>query len=245
MRRFHWIALLALATAAAGALLLASSGVGYRQGWWSLQRGFQLLAFGAYAGVGALVLGGVGLALNRPRTNGRGFILAGVAVLAGVLLAGIPWQWQRTAGRVPRIHDISTDTEQPPQFVEIARIRSEAQAPNALDYSAEVAAQQRQGYPDLGPLVLERPLDEAYQAALAAAEARGWTIVTADAAARRIEATDTTFWFGFKDDIAVRVTPADGGGSRIDVRSVSRVGRSDVGTNARRIREYLAAVAAR
>jgi uncharacterized protein (DUF1499 family) len=69
--------------------------------------------------------------------------------------------------------------------------------------------------------------------------------VVADAAAHRIEATDTTFWFGFTDDIAVRITPTDAGGSRVDVRSASRVGRSDVGTNARRIREYLADVAKR
>ncbi|MGE0041084.1 MAG: DUF1499 domain-containing protein [Vicinamibacterales bacterium] len=245
MRRFHWIATLALVAALAGALMLASSGLGYRLGWWSLQRGFQLLTWGAFAGVGAAVLGLAGLALNRPRQNARGFVLAGVGLLAGVLLAGIPWQWQRTAAQVPRIHDISTDTETPPDFVRIAEIRTAANAPNALDYSAEVAAEQRQGYPDLGPLALPVPPDEAYQKALATAEARGWEIVTADAAARRIEATDTTFWFGFKDDIAVRVTPAEGGGSRIDVRSVSRVGRSDVGTNARRIREYLADIARR
>jgi uncharacterized protein (DUF1499 family) len=67
----------------------------------------------------------------------------------------------------------------------------------------------------------------------------GWEIVAADPAAGRIEATATTLWFGFKDDIVVRVSAAEQG-SRIDVRSVSRVGRSDVGTNAKRIREYLA-----
>jgi uncharacterized protein (DUF1499 family) len=67
----------------------------------------------------------------------------------------------------------------------------------------------------------------------------GWTMVAANAGEGRIEATDTTFWYGFKDDIVIRVTPA-GAGSRLDVRSVSRVGRSDIGTNAKRIRKYLA-----
>ena len=67
-------------------------------------------------------------------------------------------------------------------------------------------------------------------------------LVAAEAADGRIEATDTTFWFGFKDDVVVRVQPADNG-SRIDVRSESRVGKSDVGTNARRIRAYLAKLA--
>jgi uncharacterized protein (DUF1499 family) len=66
----------------------------------------------------------------------------------------------------------------------------------------------------------------------------GWTIVAAEPAAGRIEATATTRWLGFKDDVVVRIRP-DAGGSRVDVRSVSRVGKSDLGTNARRIREYL------
>jgi uncharacterized protein (DUF1499 family) len=70
----------------------------------------------------------------------------------------------------------------------------------------------------------------------------GWEVVAAVPAEERIEATATTFWFGFKDDIVVRITSADGG-SRIDVRSVSRVGRGDVGTNAKRIKAYLAQIA--
>jgi uncharacterized protein (DUF1499 family) len=82
------------------------------------------------------------------------------------------------------------------------------------------------------------PPREAFARALSAAEAMGWEVVGRDAEAGRIEAVDTTRWFGFKDDIAVRITPA-GGGSRIDVRSKSRVGRNDLGTNARRIRAYL------
>jgi uncharacterized protein (DUF1499 family) len=65
-----------------------------------------------------------------------------------------------------------------------------------------------------------------------------WKIVESNPDLGRIEATDTTLWFGFKDDVVVRVTPKEQG-SRIDVRSVSRVGRSDVGTNARRIERYL------
>jgi uncharacterized protein (DUF1499 family) len=73
---------------------------------------------------------------------------------------------------------------------------------------------------------------------VAAAEGMGWEVVGRDADTGRIEAVDTTRWFGFKDDIAIRVTPA-GAGSRIDVRSKSRVGRGDLGTNARRIRAYL------
>jgi uncharacterized protein (DUF1499 family) len=86
--------------------------------------------------------------------------------------------------------------------------------------------------------MLSIPPDKAFEQALAAARKMGWVIVDANAADGRIEATDITFWFGFKDDIVIRVTPADQR-SRVDMRSVSRVGKSDVGMNARRIRKYL------
>ena len=71
----------------------------------------------------------------------------------------------------------------------------------------------------------------------------GWTIVAADDAAGRIEASDRSRWFGFTDDIVVRITPS-GSGSRIDLRSSSRLGRSDFGVNAARIETYLAALRA-
>jgi hypothetical protein len=111
--------------------------------------------------------------------------------------------------------------------------------PNALEYREDVATEQRAGYPDLGPVFLAEPTAQAYQRAVALVRERGWDIVAADEPGRRIEATDTTFWFGFKDDVAIRVSALPDGGSRVDVRSVSRVGRSDVGTNARRIRAFL------
>ena len=100
------------------------------------------------------------------------------------------------------------------------------------------AAQQLKAYPDLHPKLLSVPPNEAVQKALDAARASGWEVVAIDPPSGRIEATDTTRWFGFKDDIVVRVRP-DPNGSRIDVRSASRVGRSDVGKNAERVREFL------
>ena len=92
---------------------------------------------------------------------------------------------------------------------------------------------------DLQPLVLRASAEEAFARARAAAQDMGWEIVSADPARGHIEAVATTFWFGFKDDVTVRVTP-QGETSRIDVRSRSRVGRGDAGTNASRIRRYLA-----
>jgi uncharacterized protein (DUF1499 family) len=138
---------------------------------------------------------------------------------------------------VPPIHDITTDTQDPPQFSAILPLR--ADAPNPPEYEGgEVAAQQREAYPDIQPLRLALDPDVAYTRALNAARSLRWEIVAADPEARRIEATDRTFFFGFADDVVIRVTPA-GEGARIDVRSKSRVGRSDVGANARRIRRFL------
>src|SRR5260221_12885439 len=102
----------------------------------------------------------------------------------------------------------------------------------------EFARQQRAAYPDLAPILLPAAPGEACARAAAAAEAMGWEVVGRDAAAGTVEAVDTTKWFGFKDDIAIRITPTPEGGSRIDIRSKSRVGRSDLGTNAQRIRAY-------
>jgi uncharacterized protein (DUF1499 family) len=149
----------------------------------------------------------------------------------------IPWSWKQRADRVPPIHDITTDLADPPAFEAVLPLRQDA--PNPSEYGGDsIAAQQREAYPDLGPLTLDLPLDAAFRRAQEAARDMGWEIVDSDPARGRIEATATTPWFGFKDDVVVRVRPEDGG-SRVDVRSVSRVGRSDVGTNARRIREYL------
>jgi uncharacterized protein (DUF1499 family) len=176
------------------------------------------------------------------------WLALGVAVVGLVLLgasgpvyrlSGFPYTWQRRAQSVPPIHDITTDLDNPPAFDAIVPLR--ASAPNPLDRPPVLATQQREGYPDLAPATVSLPPAQAFDRALAIAQDAGWEIVIADRAAGRIEATDTTFWFGFKDDVAVRLTPW-GAGTRVDVRSVSRVGRSDVGTNARRIRAFLDAL---
>jgi uncharacterized protein (DUF1499 family) len=214
--------------------MLALAGPGYRMGWWELQAGLlSMQRYAAYAGIAGAVLGLIALVARG------GILLPGLAVLLGIVAAGIPWQWQRAAAQVPRIHDISTDTVTPPQFVAIVPVREAAKAPNSLEISAEVIEQQKQGYPDIAPVTLPVPPAQAFDKALTLARARAWEVVSADAASGRIEATDTTRWFGFKDDIVIRITP-QGDGSRVDLRSVSRVGRSDVGTNARRIREFVA-----
>ena len=153
-------------------------------------------------------------------------------------MVGVPWSHLRAARAVPPIHDITTDPDDPPAFDD-AILALRAGAANPASYGGpEVAAQQRKGYPDIQPLVVELPTDRAFDLALDAARALDWRIVATEPERRRIEASDRTFWFGFTDDIVVRISP-EGAGSRIDVRSLSRVGRSDTGTNAARIRAYL------
>jgi len=162
--------------------------------------------------------------------------LAGL--LIGLIVVGVPWSYVRAARAVPPIHDITTDPADPPAFDD-ATLSLRTGAPNPATYGGqEVAARQRRAYPDIQPLVVDLPTDRAFDLALDVARARGWRIVATEPHRRRIEATDQTFWFGFIDDIVVRITP-EGTGSRIDVRSVSRVGKSDIGTNAARIRAYL------
>lgn len=231
-----------LTLALLAALLLALAGPGTRLGLWSFRTGFDLLRWGAYLGLAAAAAAILQLLVPRWRAP-RAWPLV-VALVLGLLSAGVPWFWRQRAGQVPPIHDISTDTEDPPAFVAVLPLR--ADAPNSATYAGpETAAAQRQAYPDVRPLTLPATAPgEAFARALDAARGAGWAIVAADSSAGRIEATATTGWFGFKDDVVVRVRP-EGSGSVIDVRSVSRVGKSDVGTNARRIRGYLERLSAR
>jgi uncharacterized protein (DUF1499 family) len=232
--------MLALVLAVLAGALLALSGPGVRAGWWDFRTGFSLLRWAAYGGLAAVVVGLAALVRTRPGGPSRGMPLAVLALIGGLVVAGIPWQWQRVARAAPPIHDITTDTDSPPEFVAILPLREDA--PNPSEYGgAEIAQQQRQAYPDVRPLRLSIPELDAFRAALAAAEGMGWDIKDVDPVDGRIEATATTRWFGFRDDVVVRVGP-EANVTRVDVRSVSRVGRGDAGENARRIRRYLTRV---
>jgi uncharacterized protein (DUF1499 family) len=228
--------ILVLLVALAAIALLGASGFGYRMGWWEYRRGFEMLSWGVYAGLGAAALAAVALAVPKLRAGWTAGLA--VALVAGLAVAYVPWHWRERARSVPPIHDITTDTQNPPKFVAVLPLRKGA--PNTAEYGGkDVADKQLKGYPDIQPLQLPVAPQIAFARALETAGRMGWTLVANNPAEGRIEATDTTLWFGFKDDIVIRVAP-EGAGSRIDVRSVSRLGRSDIGTNAQRIRKYLA-----
>lgn len=234
--------LLGAALAVASALVLLAGPVGYRLELLPLRVALvTCLTWGAYGGMAAAVvsLAGLVLTLLRPRGARRGVALATMSLLIGVLIVAVPLRF-RLSPPTPPIHDITTDTQDPPEYIAVMPLR--ADAPNSTEYGGEaIAAQQRAAYPDIQPVVLNLPPLEAFERALETARRMRWELVAADAPAGRIEATDTTFWFGFKDDVVIRVKAADGG-SRVDVRSVSRLGVGDAGTNAKRIRRYLDAL---
>ncbi len=216
-------------------VMLLIGGPGYRLGLWGL--GFGLLDAMRYAlflGAGAAMLALVFLIIPKTRSGHAPALLT--ALVLGVAVAWVPVQVRGTAEAHP-IHDVTTNPEDPPAFVEILNLR--ADAPNPAAYAGpETAEIQRDIYPDLRPLRSDLSREDLFEAALEAARAMGWEIIAADTPAGRIEAVDTTFWYGFKDDIVVLVTGEDGS-LQLDVRSKSRVGRSDLGKNAERIREYL------
>ncbi|MGE0593143.1 MAG: DUF1499 domain-containing protein [Vicinamibacterales bacterium] len=227
------------AVALLGLLVVALPGPAYRLGLIALPTAVPLVRYGAFIGAAGLALSVAALllAMRRSARQRPGPALAGV--LLGLVAFGLPFRLAQTASAVPPIHDITTDTTDPPVFSAIVPLR--ADVPNSLEYTPEVARLTQEAYPDLRTLTLPLPAAEAFDRALEAARAQGWDIVAASPDEGRIEASDTTTWFGFVDDVVIRLTP-EGTATRLDIRSVSRVGRSDLGTNARRIRDYLASL---
>lgn len=231
--------LLAVAVAAAAFVMLLASGPGTRLGLWPWQTGLSLMRWAAYTGLASGAAAVVLLVLHampRWRPLGNGLPLIVLALSAAAF--GPPLYFLAEAKRVPPIHDISTNVERPPQFV--ALLPERRKSPNGADYGGpEVAAQQKKAYPDIVPRVVPGQPADAFARSVEVARAMGWRVVEADGIEGRIEATATTMWFGFQDDIVIRIVPSPQG-SLVDVRSASRVGRSDIGANAKRIREFLA-----
>ena len=224
--RVGWGAIL-LGTASI--LLLAASAIGYRQGWWPVLRALDVATWGAWAAIAGAVLAMVALGLWIARRRGGGGIAAlGLVLSLPVLIAAGAWQYVTLT--TPPMNDISTDTEDPPVFWFTA---------TPSDYPAQNTVPQRAAYPDVRPLELPLSVGEAFLAALALVEARGWEILSSDPAESQIEAIATSRLFGFEDEVVIRVTETDTG-ARVDIRSRSRLGQIDRGANARRIKAFLA-----
>jgi len=235
---------LALALAGVAVVLLALGPIGWRLGWWHFRLSLlTLMPWAAYVGLAAVIVSALALVIGLSRLDWRGIALALVALIGGGLIAYVPWHYDQLRQTRPPIHDITTDPDNPPAFVAVVPLR-QSEGINSVAYEgAKIAEQQRRAYPDVSPLIVGLQADAAFARALETAQQMGWSIVASDKAAGRIEASQKSRWMGFTDDIVVRVAPANSG-TRIDLRSSSRYGRSDFGVNAERIRGYLTALRA-
>lgn len=233
-----WWAKALMVGAVVGLVALPVGALGARLGIWPFTVGFMLLAVGVVLATVAFFLGIVGAvyANSKGWAVDRRQCLIGVAI--GVVILGLMGNQFIMASSVPPIHNISTDTANPPEFDAIVAIR-EAEGANPLAYDPQaLAEQQRAAYPYVKPLVSGASASTMFSRAVAAVENLGMEVVSSDESSGLVEATDTTFWFGFKDDVVIRIRP-EGSGSVVDVRSVSRVGQSDLGKNAERIGQIL------
>ncbi|MGD8831885.1 MAG: DUF1499 domain-containing protein [Pseudomonadales bacterium] len=233
-----WWARATLVGSVVALVLLLLGPIGTRLGIWDFQIGLLLLipAGVLLAAIGLLVAL-VGVFVSRKRGfSGDPPLLFTSIIVCGAILVTMGIQFQKGTS-VPMIHNISTDISDPPRFNAVVALRG----PNAnpLEYDAEtIGPQQQSAYPGVKTLVVSSPPGDTLARVVEALEEMGLDIVAVDEPGGIVEATDTTFWFGFKDDMVVRVRPVEGG-SEVDVRSVSRVGQSDLGKNAARIMDLL------
>ncbi|TVS08518.1 MAG: DUF1499 domain-containing protein [Gammaproteobacteria bacterium] len=237
--RTAWWAKFVLIGGVLAALLLVLAPIGYRLGVLGVQAAVLMLP-GMGAALGVLVLlfalAGIVITLRRGLIRERVPLVVG-GVLALVVVANMG-AWFMRANSVPPIHDISTDPVDPPRFVAVVELRGPGT--NPLDYDSEaLAAVTREAYPFVQPVHSSLSPSDAFVRSLAIVEDFGWETVAVDPPGH-IEATATTRLYGFKDDVVIRIGP-DGSGSRIDLRSVSRVGQSDLGANAGRISAFIVA----
>jgi uncharacterized protein (DUF1499 family) len=237
-----WLtAQLCLAIALADAIAGIFAGIGYRLDLWDYRDGIGALQYVAWLGVatsfGAGIAAIVGIATKRV-----GAIVVGcLALVIAATTFYIPWSLREVIRSVPPIHDITTDFDNPPQFVHITGTRRKTDHPLSYD-GPEVAALQKKGYPDIQPIVVKAPAENVFETSKQVLAAMGMEIIDAEPIQGRIEATDRSLLFGFEDDVVLRIVPQTDGTTKVDMRSKSRVGRSDLGINAGRVREFGAAL---
>ena len=239
------IALLLSLGAIAAALIAA---IGSALGLWNFRAGLTALRYCFFAAAGGGLVALIALLLARRERNGQlvwANVIALVAALGFLAYLGAK---VRTARSVPAIHDISTNLDDVPQFSRLqVRADNLEKVPDldkpelrAMEPEARWKAVHRSAYGDIGSIHLPTNVADTTRRAEALARERGWEIARTDTEAGILEATETSFFFRFKDDVVVRARPAPDGGSQVDMRSISRVGVSDVGVNARRVRDFLA-----
>ncbi len=208
--------------------------LGSRTGWWNYNFAVIILKWAAYTGIAGSVLCLLGLVMTRPGKNQRGFIvsLLGVAIVIPMIV--FLQFWREAKQTSPPISDITTNPASPPSFW---------LAPNSRTYGGfETETFQNEFYPDIKPLIITLPAETVFELVLNVIKDQEWRLYEPDKSELHIEATATTFWFGFNDDVVIHITREGKNKSRVDVRSASRFSGGDGGTNARRIRKFFSAL---
>ncbi len=245
----NYLSLIAIALGLGLALYALVAPIGVWLGFWDFRQGFSLLRSAApfalwIAGLGlvATIAGTVGAYSLKLGNNTSLTTYALVATIAAGLAYSVPTAYRTTDA--PPIHDITTNTDNPPDYVVIAPLR--ADAANSMIYGdsrnmtpERLTGLQQEAYPDIVPQRFNESLEVVFERVVAAVDQLGWELVDASLEDGRIEATDTTFWFRFKDDVIILLTE-EGGETVLNARSLSRVGGSDFGANAGRLRELFA-----
>lgn len=224
----HHLGLLSILLGVASLALLAASVWGFRASGWPWPRAYDLAGWGVWAAGGGVIAALAGQAVWLRRRRG-GTLLVLLGLILSLPVAGLGAAFEIAARTTPPINDISTDTDDPPVFWFTA---------TPSDYPAQNAGPQSEAYRQVRPLDLPLFADEAFAAALALVEDRGWEVLSADPSESQIEAIARSRLFAFEDEVAIRVTATDTG-ARIDMRSRSRLGQIDRGANARRIEAFL------
>ncbi len=246
-----WVALGTLGLGFITVLVTVVAPLGYRLNIWGYRTAFTILRTMVplwiyIAGIAVVITAVIGFLAHRWKMDNM--IRLVELGTAGALISLMTWYVPQTYlgpedNPYPSIHDISTDTINPPEFVAVLPLRADAD--NGVEYGVSrdmnprlLVELTKEAYPDLlEPVVLDVSPNTAFERAMNAIEKLGWDLVDANQAAGRIEATEFSFWFGFKDDIVIRLTPTSSG-VKVDARSVSRVGKGDVGINAKRLRAF-------
>lgn len=225
--------------------------IDWRFGFGTLTLGYGPLLLMAASGLAVIAL--LLALLVKPRT---GLGKAALALVIPIIALGYAGYVRSEAASIPPIHDIVSDADAPLLFSDrVMALRAAVPGANAVEADPRVPdddrfgpaagqsarALQRSAYPEIQPILVAQAPAEAFETALAAARAQGWSVDATDPQNGRIEASVRSFWYGFVDDVVVQVAAAEGG-SRIDVRSTSRVGVSDLGANAKRVRAFQSAL---
>jgi len=212
---------------------------------WNHKMVFSTITWATYGGIGAGILSIIGIVMARNARSGVSLAAVGVLISAAIVI--VPYSYSKLLDRKlhPKIHDITTNTIDPPKFVAVIALRKEAKnknpnsVKNKFKYAGEkVAKIQKQFHPNLKTLITKQPAQKVFKTTLDLVKKQGWAVAAVIPAEGRIEATASTFWLGFKDDVVFRIKQV-GAKTHLDMRSASRFGKGDRGENARRVKAFL------